>query len=115
MYKVKGFFRNGVAFPEQPINGWDGEQVIITFVDKETAFESESDAYPTLEQVVDRIMNMGPNPNNIIEPTESLADLLANAPGAAPIDAIAWNRQWAALEAEMKERDLADDRAEGRL
>ncbi|MBP7960420.1 MAG: hypothetical protein KBG20_15630 [Caldilineaceae bacterium] len=48
MYKVKGLFRNGVAFPEQPINGWDGEQVIITFVDKETAFESEPDVYPAM-------------------------------------------------------------------
>lgn len=32
MLAVKGIFKNGVARPEQPIEGYDGQTVVITFL-----------------------------------------------------------------------------------
>jgi hypothetical protein len=44
------------------------------------ALADESEDYPTLEEVVARIRATPPNPANIHPATESLADLLLNAP-----------------------------------
>ena len=68
---------------------------------------------PTLEEVADEIRSLDPNPANVIQPTKSLASLLADVAFETPIDSVAWNRQWAVIESEMKTRDLADDRKEG--
>ena len=56
--------------------------------------------------VVARIQALGKNPANITYPTRSLAELLAESPGDASFDAETWDLQWAAIEAEMKERGL---------
>ena len=53
---------------------------------------------------------LGPNPASVIQPAESLAELLANVSEETSIDSAAWNRRWATIEAEMKQRDMADDR-----
>ena len=36
MLSVKGMFQNGVAQPTEPVEGHDGQPVIITFVDENT-------------------------------------------------------------------------------
>jgi len=83
---------------------------LITFL-----ADAEQGSSPTLEDVVAKIIALGPNPDSYTPPTKSLANLLKNAPNAEPIDSARWEREWAAIEAEIKARDLADDRAEGRL
>jgi hypothetical protein len=51
--------------------------------------------------------------------TASLGEYLAQSIAAEdpnePFDQTEWDRQWDAVEAEMKARDRADDIAEGRL
>jgi hypothetical protein len=110
---VKGYFRDGVALPEEPIDDRDGQRVLITFLDEQDA--DQGNEPEPLEAVVARIQGLGKNPANITYPTRSLAELLAESPGDASFDAEAWDLQWAAIEAEMKERDIKDDHAEGRV
>ena len=110
MYTVKGLVKNGVVMLDEPVKDREGERVLITFL-----ADVEQKAFPTLETVVAKIIAQGPNPDSYMPPTASLADLLANAPTAEPIDSDQWDRQWTVIEAQLKARDLADDRAEGRL
>ena len=105
---MKGTITNGRVTLSEPINGWEGQQVLITIL------EEEDNPSPSLEEVVDDIRDLKANPQNVIQPTTSLASLLSEVAAEAPIDSAAWNRQWAALEDEMKARDRADNRAEGR-
>jgi len=42
MLSIKGTFQNGVAQPVQPVEGHDGQPVIITFLDEGTANELSS-------------------------------------------------------------------------
>ena len=97
MHTMKGTIKNGVVTPTEPIIGQDGQQVLITILDEET-----EDVFPTLEEVVAEIHSLDPNPANVIQPTESLASLLADVASETPIDSVAWNRQWAVIESEMK-------------
>jgi hypothetical protein len=54
MLSVRGIFRAGVAEPTDPVDGRDGQRVIITFVD-ENAPEAQGGevAWSTLEQLVE--------------------------------------------------------------
>lgn len=108
MYTMKGTIKNGVVTPMEPINGQEGQRVLITILDE----EMEED-FLTLDEVVDEIRSLDPDPANVIQPTVSLSNLLADAASETPIDSVAWNRQWAVIEGEMKRRDLVDDRTEG--
>lgn len=76
--------------------------------------EAELDDFPTPEEVVAQIKATPPNPANIHPATESLADLLLNAPEDPDFDLESWNRDWARVEAEMKAITRANDLAEGR-
>jgi hypothetical protein len=78
------------------------------------ALEYEQDDDPTLDQVVAEIKAMEPNPASFHPATQSLADLLINAPDDPSFDLEEWNREWAAAEAEMKAITHANDLAEGR-
>jgi hypothetical protein len=69
---------------------------------------------PELVALVERIKATPPNPAAIHPATASLAELLQNAPEDPDFDLATWTRQWAAIEAEMKAIDRADDIAEGR-
>ncbi len=109
MHTMKGTIQNGSVMLSEPINGWEGQQVLITILD-----EGDDATDPTLEEVVAEIRSLDSNPGNVIQPTESLTSLLADAASETPIDSAAWNQKWAAIEGEMKTRDLADDRTEGR-
>lgn len=109
MYTAKGRVKQGVILLEEPVTTREGEAVLVTFVS-----DANPGAEPTVEDVVAKIAAMGPNPHTYTPPTSSLAELLADAPNEEPIDADQWDRQWSVIEAEIKARDLADDRAEGR-
>ena len=78
------------------------------------ALANESEEYPSLEAVVDRIRAMPPNPASIRPASGSLAEALQNAPDDPDFDLESWSQQWAAVEAEMKAITRANDMAEGR-
>ena len=69
---------------------------------------------PELVALVERIKATPPNPAAIHPATASLAELLQDAPEDPDFELETWTRQWAAIEAEMKAIDRADDIAEGR-
>lgn len=94
MHNIMGLIRNGVILLDEPLAAHEGERVIITFI------EAYNGAQPD-EHVA------------YIPPTASLAAQLANVLHEPPIDAAAWDAEWAALEAAMNARDLADAQSEG--
>jgi hypothetical protein len=75
------------------------------------ALEQDNDS---LDKVVGEIKTMGPNPASFHPATQSLADLLTNAPDDPSFDLEEWNREWAWAETEMKAITRANDLAEGR-
>lgn len=72
------------------------------------------DDFPTLEEIVAQIKATPPDPTAIHPAQGSLADALASLPADPDFDVVAWQREWNALEAEMKVRDRADAIREGR-
>jgi hypothetical protein len=68
----------------------------------------------TVQEVVAKVRAMAPNPGQIRPATANLADLLSSADEEPDLDLEAWNRQWSAVEAEMKGITRANDIAEGR-
>jgi hypothetical protein len=107
MDRTTGLIKNGVILPDIPIHAREGERVLITFLtehDDEPTSASAPGDLPLASQSVDRV--------EYIPPSESLTVLLANVIHEAPIDAAAWNAEWARIEAEMNERDQADDQHE---
>lgn len=78
-----------------------------------TALEAEA-AFPLLEEVVAKIKATPPNPGSIRPSRGSLAEALRSTSPDSDFDLAKWNREWAAVEAEMKAITLADDIAEGR-
>lgn len=84
------------------------EEVAVELLDQALAAEPEqSDYVPlTLEEVVARIRATPPNPKMVRPPSGSLGEYLAASIAAEdpnePFDEAEWNRQWAAVEAEMK-------------
>ena len=123
MITVKGSFRNGVAQPQEAVNGHEGQEVLITFLENGTpavpAYDDHSPIYadhlPTLDEFVAKIRAEKSDPVLYEPATESAADLLARARDEEPIDSAEFDRQWAEIEAYMKARDRADDVREGRL
>ena len=113
MYTVRGLIKNGVILPTEPLDSREGEEVLITLLPTdEEQMEASVDA--GINEVVARLIAAGPS-MNYIPPKESLVEKLSVALTEEPIDSAEWDREWAKIEAEMKARDLADDRAEGRL
>jgi hypothetical protein len=114
MHTVKGSFKDGVAKPDEPVEGHEGQAVLITFLDNSERVDKLEipDDFPTPEEVVARIAARGPS-DNYIPPTESLAQVLANVLSETPIDSAEWDRQWAEIEAEMDRIQREDDEAEG--
>jgi predicted DNA-binding protein len=80
----------------------------------DTSRENEQNGYPSLEEVVAKIKATPPNPASFHPATQPLAELLANSPDDPSFDEEAWNRDWAAVEAEIKAITRANDHAEGR-
>lgn len=96
------------------------EEVALELLDQALDAEPETPDYtpPTLEEVVARIRATPPNPEMVRPPKGSLGEYLAASIAAEdpdePFDEAEWNRQWAAVEAEMKAVTRANDLAEGR-
>ncbi len=59
MNSVKGKVRNGVIYPDEPINGHEGQSVIVTFVDepvgrgKDTIQTANEDDWEVLARLAD--------------------------------------------------------------
>jgi hypothetical protein len=57
MLSVKGLFHNGVAQPDEPIEGYEGQPVIITFLEEDTApspvLKKEDAAWDELVQLIE--------------------------------------------------------------
>ena len=74
-------------------------------------------SWPTPEEVVARIRSRPPNPEMIRPAMGSLAEYLAASIAAEDpneeFDQEAWQRQWDAIEAEMKAIERANDISEG--
>ena len=51
MRSVKGKFQNGVATPAEPVEGHEGESVIITFLDEERT--TDDSGWQALAQLVE--------------------------------------------------------------
>ncbi|MBI5564732.1 MAG: hypothetical protein HY870_07555 [Chloroflexi bacterium] len=62
----------------------------------------------TLEDVVADIKRRGPGVPNVRKATASLKDLLENAPHDPDFNLEEWTRDWAKIEAEMKESERRD-------
>ena len=65
-------------------------------------------------ELVTAIQTTPPNPTLIRPATANLAELLSAAPDDSSFDLQGWQRQWSALEAEMKALTRANDISEGR-
>jgi hypothetical protein len=68
----------------------------------------------TAEEVVARIQSTPPNPGAVRRPSADLGRLLESSPLEPSFDLNAWQRQWAAVEAELKAITDANNVAEGR-
>ncbi|MGH9846180.1 MAG: hypothetical protein ACREEM_46355 [Blastocatellia bacterium] len=97
------------------------EEFAVELLDQAlTAEPKETEHFPlTLEEVVAKIKSLPPNPNAYRLPTGSLADYLekslaAEAEDDEEFDLEAWQREWDAVEEEMKAITRANDIAEGR-
>ena len=86
------------------------EQVAITILTD--AMESSESLTP--QEAVKSIQGTAPDPSNVRAATANLADLLRAVPGEVGFDLESWNRQWSAVEAEMKAITRANDITEGR-
>jgi hypothetical protein len=115
MHTVRGSFKDGVAKPDEPVQGHEGQPVLITFLDdsQKTIDEFVAEGFPSIEEVVARIVARGPS-KDYEPPTESLAEVLASDFGI-DVDPTEWDRQWAEVEAEINRIQREDDRAEGLL
>ncbi len=73
-----------------------------------------------LEELMSKVSAKPPNPACVRPAAGSLADALTasntvEVAANGAFDLPEWQRQWAAVEAEMKELERANDRAEGQL
>lgn len=69
----------------------------------------------TPEEVVARIKALPKNPYALHPAQGSLADALSRTVTNEDFDLDAWEREWSAVEAEMREMTILDDIREGRL
>jgi len=96
------------------------EEVAVELLDQALDAEPEPLDYvpPTLEGVVARIRATPPNPEMVRPPSGSLGEYLAASIAAEdpnePFDLEQWEKEWAAVEAEMKALTRANNLAEGR-
>lgn len=69
---------------------------------------------PGVDAVIAKIKATAPNPRNIRPAQGVLADALRRTPNTEAFDLDQWNKEWAAVEAEMRAVEQANDLAEGR-
>lgn len=76
-------------------------------------FEPETEIDLSVEELVAEIKAMPPNPACFRPAQGSLLEALKDVPNEPEIDVESWNREWAAVEAEMKTITRLNDYAEG--
>ena len=86
------------------------EVLALKILEDALVIESELE----VEDVVARIKALPLNPNNVRLATESLRELLQNAPDDPEFDLSEWQERWTAVDAEMREMTRANSAAEGR-
>lgn len=79
----------------------------------EKAMDSDNESY-SLNDVVAQIKSLPINPRRMRTPQASLAEALIQVADEAPIDAVAWNKDWVIIEEAIKACDLKDNLLEGR-
>jgi hypothetical protein len=123
MYTVTGSFKNGVATPDEPVAGYEGQAVLITFLAEDLADGSTKNnshevvsekVRPALEEIVAWIAASGRSAS-YIPPTASLAELLSNDTNGIVVDPEEWDHRWAEIEAEIDRISLEDEEQEGLL
>jgi predicted DNA-binding protein len=62
----------------------------------------EQDIHDSPDEMIAKIKALPSNPASVHHPTQSLVELLSDTPSDPSFDEEAWNREWAAVEAEMK-------------
>lgn len=62
----------------------------------------EGDIHASPDEVIAKIKALPSSPASVHRATQSLVELLSDAPADPSFDEEAWNREWAAVEAEMK-------------
>ena len=67
----------------------------------------------TPEEAVARIRSMPANPAQLRPATVSLVEVLQSAQSEPSFDLESWQRQWSAVESELKSMTRANDVAEG--
>lgn len=75
--------------------------------------DDKEDSFPSPEKVVAKFMALPPEQENVRPAQGSLAAALRNKPYNPDFDFDEWNRQWAAVEAEIKSITRANAIAEG--
>lgn len=56
MLAVRGIFQNGIVLPQQPVEAFDGQNVIITFLDRgngESAFATQESGWDELLELAE--------------------------------------------------------------
>lgn len=108
MYAVPGVFKDGVALPDEPVEGCEGRQVMIAFLDA----SQDVDDGQALKEFAKKLIAEGPS-EVYTPPVRRLSEVPPSASDEEPIDPAEWDRQWAIIESEMKQIGLDDERAEG--
>jgi hypothetical protein len=88
------------------------DKLVATILDNTLA--SRHNDQLRLQEIVAEIKALEPSQDSFHPATQSLADLLANAPDDPSFDLEEWNREWARAEAEIKAITRANTLAEGR-
>ena len=72
----------------------------------------EQAEFPSLEQLVEQIKSRGPGDGLLRRGSQQFETAFAQV--GVDHEPAEWDRLWSRVEAEMKDRDQADDLAEGR-
>jgi len=89
---------------------------VILLVDEDTNNDQKNGAdhlaSQSLEELVQEIKSLPSDPENFVPAGGRLAELLAETTTVSDFDEERWNREWAAVEAEMKANSLAHEQDE---
>lgn len=89
------------------------QEIVIDLLNRALGFDQDK-YLETPEEVVARIKALPKNPDALRPAQGSVADALRRTITNEDFDLDAWEKEWAAVEAEMREMTLLDDIREGR-
>lgn len=88
------------------------DKLVATILDNTLA--GRQNDQPGLQEIIAEIKALEPSQDSFHPATQSLADLLADAPDDPSFDLEEWNREWARAEAEIRAITRANTLAEAR-